>query len=345
MEYRRLGNTGLKLSVLSFGTWITFVNQLNEAEARELVAHAHGEGVNFFDTAEGYMDGEAEAMLGSALAKLALVRDSYCVSSKVFWCGDFPTQKGLSRKHVVEACHSALKRLQVDYLDIYYCHRPDPETPIFETVRAMHDLICQGKVLYWGTSEWHPWQIRKAISLARRHGLYGPVVEQPEYNLLCRHKVELKLKSLVSRHGLGMTTWSPLASGLLTGKYNQGVPPSSRLSIEGNEWLRQQKLSSEAEVHLNKVRALSEVANQLGCSMAQLSIAWCVNNPAVTSVILGASTLEQLKQNIAATALLPRFEPGVIDQINTITQATFLSNLKTRAEIFRADLGARRRQA
>ncbi|MCW4454152.1 aldo/keto reductase [Flavobacterium sp. MXW15] len=309
MHYRRLGSTGLQLSALSFGAWVTFGGQIGRDEARNLVAAAWDQGVNFFDNAEVYAHGRAEQVMGDVIADLRLPRDGYCVSSKVFFGAvesPRPTQRGLSRKHVTDACHAALKRLRVDYLDLFYCHRPDPDTPIAETVLAMDTLIRQGKVLYWGTSEWSAAQIREAMDIAEARNLHAPSMEQPQYNLLHRQRVEHEYAPLYARPGLGTTIWSPLASGLLTGKYNDGIDPGSRLGQESLGWLQESVLGDPAERRLEKVRRFTALARELGESPAQLAIAWCLRNPNVSSVILGASRVAQLEENLGALALLER---------------------------------------
>ena len=307
MHYRRLGATGLQLSALSFGAWINFGGQIGRDEARNLIAAAWDHGINFFDNAEGYARGRAEQVMGDVIADLRLPRDGVCVSSKVFFGAvdePRPTQHGLSRKHVTDACHAALKRLRVDYLDLYYCHRPDPDTPIAETVLAMDTLIRQGKVLYWGTSEWSAAQIQEAVDVARRHHLHLPTMEQPQYNLLHRERVEREYAPLYADPGLGTTIFSPLASGLLSGKYNSGFDPDSRLGQAQMGWLRELVLGDSAEARLEKVRAYSALAAELGQSPAQLAIAWCLRNPNVSSVILGASRVSQLEQNLGALEVL-----------------------------------------
>jgi voltage-dependent potassium channel beta subunit len=312
MHYRRLGNTGLQLSALSFGAWVTFGTQVGRAQARELLALAHDRGVNFFDNAETYNNGVAEALMGDVLADLRFSRDSYCVSSKVFFGAvdnPLPTQRGLSRKHVMEACHQALQRLRVDYLDLYFCHRPDPDAPIAETVAAMDTLIRQGKVLYWGTSEWPAEAIAEAHRVARENHFYAPVAEQPQYNLLHRERVEVQYAPLYEAYGMGTTIWSPLSSGLLTGKYNDGVPADSRINQPGYEWLRDSVLGNAGE-RIAKVRALQPIADELGASLAQLAIAWCLLNRRVSTVLLGASKLEQLEHNLAALDVLPKIDAG-----------------------------------
>jgi len=303
MEYRRLGSSGLKLSALSFGAWVTFGNRVGRKEARELIAYAYDRGVNFFDNAETYAAGEAERVMGDVLADLRLPRDAWCVSSKVYFGAvrePRPTQHGLSRKHVIEACHQALTRLRVSYLDLYFCHRADPETPIEETVAAMDLLIRQGKVLYWGTSEWPADAIRTAHRIARANHLHPPQMEQPQYNLFHRERVELEYASLYTELGLGATTWSPLASGLLTGKYNNGIPAGSRLDTPGYEWLRRNIVEGEGPARVAKVKRLAAIAQDLGVPLAQLALAWCLKNPRVTSVILGATKRAQLEENFGA---------------------------------------------
>lgn len=303
MHYRRLGSTGLKLSALSFGAWVTFGDQIGRDEARNLIATAWDNGINFFDNAEGYARGRAEQVMGDVIADLRLPRDGYCVSSKVFFGSvddPRPTQHGLSRKHVTDACHAALKRLRVDYLDLYYCHRPDADTPIAETVLAMDTLIRQGKVLYWGTSEWSAAQIQEAVDFARAQHLHLPSMEQPQYNLLHRQRVEQEYAPLYAGPGLGTTIFSPLASGLLTGKHNAGMEPGSRLGQQDMGWLRDLVLGDSAEQRLQQVRRYTELAAELGYSPAELAIAWCLRNPNVSSVILGASRVGQLEQNLRA---------------------------------------------
>ncbi|WP_426700714.1 potassium channel beta subunit family protein [Rhodanobacter sp. Col0626] len=323
MQYRRLGNSGLQLSALSFGAWVTFGKQVGRGEAREMLALAHDRGVNYFDNAETYNNGVAEQVMGDVLADLRFQRDSYCVSSKVFFGAydkPLPTQRGLSRKHVMEACHQALQRLRVDYLDLYFCHRPDPDTPVLETVAAMDTLIRQGKVLYWGTSEWPAEAIHEAHRVARENHLYAPVMEQPQYNLLHRERVEVEYAPLYDAYGMGTTIWSPLASGLLSGKYNKGVPADSRLAQPGYEWLRAEVLG-EGDEQFGKVRALQPVADELGTSLAQLAIAWCLLNPHVSTVMLGASRREQLEQNLDALDLLPQLDATVAQRIRRIVEA------------------------
>ena len=317
MEYRRLGKSGLKVSELSLGSWVTFSKQVDEAKALKLMTTAYDAGVNFFDNAEGYEAGASEALMGAALEKLGFSRDSYAVSSKVFWGGKKPTQKGLSRKHVTEAAHAALKRLRVDYLDLYFCHRPDIDTPIEETVWAMHNLITQGKVLYWGTSEWTAQQLTEAWAVARREHLTPPTMEQPQYNLFVREKVEADYLPIYEL-GLGTTIWSPLASGVLTGKYNDGIPEDSRMNLPGYEWLKKEWESDEGKAKLEKVKALAKLAKDIGLPIHHLALLWCLNNPHVSTVILGASKTSQLKDNLDALESKGKLTPDVIASIETI---------------------------
>lgn len=318
MEYRRLGRSGLKLSALSLGSWVTFKYQVDDRLAVELMKAAFDAGVSFFDNAEAYAEGDSERIMGRALKTLGWSRDTWCVSSKVFWGGKLPTQKGLSRKHVHDACHAALERLQVDYLDLFFCHRADDETPIEETVRAMNDLIAQGKVLYWGTSEWRADKIAEAHGVARALGLAGPTMEQPQYNMLERDRVEREYARLYDVFGLGTTIWSPLASGILTGKYTKGVPAGTRMALPDYQWLRKRMESADGQTQVTKASQLGAIAADLGCSLAQLAIAWCLVNPHVSTVILGASQVEQLKENLAALEVLPKLTPGVLERIETL---------------------------
>jgi len=318
MEYRRLGRSGLKLSALSLGSWVTFHFQLQTKDASKLMATAYDAGVNFFDNAEAYAHGESERIMGRALKELGWGRDTFCVSSKVYWGGDLPTQRGLSKKHIHDACHAALQRMQLDYLDLFFCHRPDLDTPIDETVFAMDDLIRQGKVMYWGTSEWTADQIVEADGFAQANGLHRPTMEQPQYNMLVRDKVEREYHRLYDTVGIGTTIWSPLASGVLTGKYRDGVPADSRLELPDYGWLKERMLSDEGKAQIRKAAELQPIADELETSMAQLAIAWCLLNPAVSTVILGASLLEQLTQNLQALEVLPRLTPEAVDRIETI---------------------------
>jgi voltage-dependent potassium channel beta subunit len=317
MEYRRLGKSGLKVSELSFGSWVTFGKQVGGGDAVSLMAYAYDQGINFFDNAEGYEQGNSEVVMGEALKQLGWSRDSYAVSSKVFWGGSKPTQKGLSRKHVTDAAHAALKRLQVDYLDLYFCHRPDIDTPIEETVWAMHNLITQGKVLYWGTSEWNAQQLTEAYAVARREHLTPPTMEQPQYNIFVRQKVEADYQPLYEL-GLGTTIWSPLASGILTGKYQDGIPDDSRLNLPGYEWLKNRLSTPEGQDQIRKVGELGTLSKEIGVPLAQLAILWCLKNPHVSTVILGASRLSQLEDNIAALQHRDKLTDDVMARIDAI---------------------------
>jgi len=317
MIYRRLGNSGLQVSALSFGSWLTFGAQIDDQTAELLMESAYAHGINFFDNAEIYAEGKSEVVMGRLLKKLKWDRTSFLVSSKVYF-GDNrrgPNQTGLSRKHVVEACHNALQRLQVDYLDLYYCHRPDKTTPIAETVWAMHQLIMQGKVLYWGTSEWSAQEITEAHLVAARHNLIGPAMEQPQYNMFHRQRVEVEYEKLYRDFGMGTTIWSPLASGVLTGKYNEAFTDTSRLNDEKMAWLRERSLTEEK---LGKARLLEILAKELGISMTIMSLAWCLKNPDVSTVILGASRVTHLEENIKAIEAEPLLTTEVMEKIETI---------------------------
>jgi len=310
----------LQLSELSFGAWITFAQQISDETAAELMTIAYDSGANFFDNAEAYAEGQAEIVMGNILKKKGWPRDTFVVSSKVFWGGDRPNQEGLSRKHVIEACHAALRRLQVDYLDLYFCHRADPNTPIEETVRAMSDLIAQGKVLYWGTSEWSAAAILRAHAIARELHLAPPTMEQPQYNMFEREKVEREFLPLYEKVGLGTTVWSPLASGLLTGKYNEGDPGDTRISMPMYSWLRQQFESGEVRRRLEKVKQLAKVAGDLGVTLPKLALAWCLKNPNVSTVITGASKPQQVRENMKAGEVVDQLDDGVMERIESILQ-------------------------
>ena len=321
MEYRRLGKSGLQVSALSFGSWVTFGKQIDETVARTCMHAAYDAGVNFFDNAETYANGASEEVMGRILTQAGWDRTTYLVSSKVYWGGDKPNQKGLSRKHVVEACHAALRRLQVDYLDLYFCHRPDEATSTEETVRAMHDLIQQGKVLYWGTSEWTAQQIQEAYGIARELHLTPPTMEQPQYHLLHRRRVEAEYERLYDRNsvGLGLTTWSPLGSGLLTGKYNDGIPAGSRLAENDDlAWLREKITGLNGQENIEKVRRLGAFAQELGMPQSRLALAWCLKNPHVSTVITGASRVEQLQENLLALDAVPLLTDEVMARIEEI---------------------------
>lgn len=317
MIYTNLGKTGIQISRLSLGSWLTFGKQIEDNSAEELMSIAYENGINFFDNAEIYARGMSEVVMGKSLKKLGWSRDSYLVSSKVFFGagGQAPTQKGLSRKHIVEGCNQALERLQLDYIDLFYCHRPDKSTPIEETVWTLHNLIQQGKILYWGTSEWSAQEIMEAHMFAKQNHLIGPVVEQPEYNLFTRQKVELEFSQIYKTVGLGTTTWSPLASGILTGKYNDSFPNETRLGMEGLDWLKDKNLTEE---RVMKSRKLQVLANEIGLTLPVLSLAWCLKNPDVSSVILGASKTSQLKENLTSLDAVALLNDEVMQSIETI---------------------------
>lgn len=320
MDYRRLGRSGLKVSELSLGSWVTYGNQLDVAGARECMAAAWDHGVNFFDNAEVYASGRSEEIMGEILAQLGWPRLKYVVSTKFFWgITDGPNEKNtLNRKYLMNAIDGSLKRLRLDYVDLVFCHRPDPNTPIEETVWAMHDMIERGKALYWGTSEWSAADIKDAWDLAERHHLRKPVMEQPEYNIFHRARVEKEYAPLYDEVGLGLTTWSPLASGLLTGKYRAGVPEGSRGTIPRMKFLVEEltdKAKNEA------VAKLGDIAKELGCNTAQLALAWCAKNPHVSTVITGASRVDQVRENMKAVDVLPKLTPEVMRRIDALTAA------------------------
>ena len=321
MEYRYMGKTGLQLSTLSFGSWVTFHKQIDDKIADELMGIAYDQGVNFFDNAEVYAAGESEKMMGRVLSKKNWDRTSIVLSSKAYfgWRGkaNKPNQTGLSRKHLIEACHEALQRLQTDYLDLYFCHRPDKKMPIAEVVQTMNTLIQQGKILYWGTSEWSGVEIMEAHRIAEAYRLIGPAMEQPQYNLFERNKVDAEYLEIYKNVGLGTTIWSPLAAGLLTGKYNDGIPEGSRFQIEGFEWLRDRWLMQEK---INKVQQLGAIAKALKVSTASLSIAWCIKNPNVTTAILGATSKAQLLDNLTALDTAALLTPEIMEQIEGIVE-------------------------
>lgn len=318
MEYRRLGRSGLKVSVLSFGSWVTFGDQLDVGLATECIGAAREAGVNFFDNAEAYAAGESERIMGRAIAQLGWPRHSYVISTKLFWGlhDDVNMSNTLNRKYLSQAIEGSLDRLGLDFVDLVFCHRSDPNTPLDETVWAMSDMVNAGQALYWGTSEWAADEIRAAWEIAERHHLHKPVMEQPQYNLLWRTKVEREYARLYEDIGLGLTTWSPLASGLLTGKYVDGVPEGSRAALAGYEWLRGMLTDDKRNA---KVRALKDIADDLGCTLAQLSIAWCAHNPHVSTVITGASRPEQVVENMAALEVLGRLDDKVLGRIDEAT--------------------------
>jgi len=314
-----MGKTGLKLSVLSYGSWVTFSKQVDDGASDRLMGLAYDNGINFFDNAEAYEGGNSEELMGRTLHNKNWDRTSYCISSKVFFGlygkDNKPNQMGLSRKHITEACHAALRRMQTEYLDLFYCHRPDPETPMEEIVWTMNILLQQGKILYWGTSEWSAEEIMEAHTVAKNLGLIPPAMEQPQYNLFERRKVEHDYIDLFKYVGMGTTIWSPLASGLLTGKYNNGIPEGSRMSLENYGWLKDRSIQEEK---LDKVRKLDKVAKDLNTSLATLSIAWCIHNPNVTTAILGATKEAQLVENLKALEVYPKLTPEIMGEIDKI---------------------------
>ena len=319
MEYRFLGKSGLKVSALSFGSWVTFGDQIDEQAAYNCMMEAYDAGVNFFDNAEAYAGGESENMMGYVIKKAGWKRSDLVLSTKIFWGGDGPNDSGLSYKHIVEGTDAALGRLQTDYVDLIFCHRPDKHTPVEETVWAMNQVIRQGKAFYWGTSEWSADLIREAYHIARRDNLRPPLMEQPQYNMFHRERVEVEYARLYDEIGLGTTIWSPLASGLLSGKYNDGIPEGSRLSLEKYDWLRKRLLETdEGKMRLEKVKKLTSVTDDLGISMAELALAWCLKNEQVSTVITGASKPEQVRQNMKAIDHVEKLTDDVMQEIEDI---------------------------
>ena len=321
MEYRFLGKSGLKVSALSFGSWVTFGDQIDEQAAYNCMMEAYDAGVNFFDNAEAYAGGESENMMGYVIKKAGWKRSDLVLSTKIFWGGDGPNDSGLSYKHIVEGTDAALGRLQTDYVDLIFCHRPDKHTPVEETVWAMNQVIRQGKAFYWGTSEWSADLIREAYHIARRDNLRPPLMEQPQYNMFHRERVEVEYARLYDEIGLGTTIWSPLASGLLSGKYNDGIPEGSRLSLEKYDWLRKRLLETdEGKMRLEKVKKLTSVTDDLGISMAELALVWCLKNEQVSTVITGASKPEQVRQNMKAIDHVEKLTDDVIQKIEGILE-------------------------
>ncbi|MFW6348060.1 MAG: potassium channel beta subunit family protein [Cyclonatronaceae bacterium] len=319
MEYRYLGRSGLKVSALSFGSWVTFGEQVDTTLAYEQMKTAYDAGVNFFDNAEAYEGGASEEIMGDVIKKAGWKRSDLVLSTKIFWGGDGPNDNGLSFKHIKEGTEAALRRLKVDYVDLNFCHRPDLHTPLEETVRAMDQMIREGKVLYWGTSEWSAEQIRIAYNIAINERLHPPLMEQPQYNMLHRDRVEREYDRLYKDIGLGTTIWSPLASGLLTGKYNDGVPKGSRLDLEKYAWLRKLLIETEeGKTKLEKVKQLAPLAESLGITMPQMALAWCLKNPRVSTVITGASSVRQVEQNMSAMDVVPKLDDEVMQKIETI---------------------------
>lgn len=318
MEYRHLGKSGLQVSALSLGAWVTYGGQVGEEVAYECMQAAIDAGVNFFDNAEAYAHGKAEIFMGNVIKRAGWKRSDLVISTKIFWGGRGPNDRGLSRKHVIEGTLASLERLQLDYVDLIFCHRADLYTPIEETVRAMNHLIDQGKALYWGTSEWTPEKIMEAYAIARREHLIPPTMEQPEYNMFSRKRIERHYVHLYDEIGLGTTIWSPLDSGILTGKYNQGIPKGSRLDLEGYDWLIEDYESEEGKKKIKKVSQLISIAEELGCTMAQLALAWCLKNPNVSTVITGASRPEQVRENMASLEVVPKLTDDVMEGIEGI---------------------------
>ena len=318
MEYRRLGSAGLQVSALSYGAWVTFGTQVDDDTAYELMKTAYDAGVNFFDNAEAYAGGQAEIVMGKVIKRAGWKRSDLVLSTKIFWGGSGPNDRGLSRKHIIEGVDAALKRLQTDYVDLVFAHRPDLHTPIEETVRAFNHVINQGKAFYWGTSEWSAAQIMEAYAVARREHLIPPQMEQPQYHMFHRERVEVEYAHLYEEIGLGTTIWSPLASGLLTGKYNQGMPEGTRATLEGYEWLRHRFTDDEAARRISKVGQLMDIADELGCTMAQLALAWTLKNPHVSTAITGASKPEQIVENMKAIDVVPQLTGDVMERIEQI---------------------------
>lgn len=317
MYYRRLGKSGIKLSALSLGAWVTYGGQVGQDVAEQCMVTAYEHGVNFFDNAEAYAEGNAEVVMGNVIKKLGWKREDLVVSTKIFWGGKGPNDTGLSHKHIIEGANNALRRLQMDYVDLIFCHRPDPNTPIEETVRAMDQIVRSGKAFYWGTSEWSAAQVMRADGIARQYGLTPPAMEQPQYNMFEREKFEKEYDILYGELGYGTTIWSPLASGLLSGKYNEGIPADSRANLPGYEWLRSNVITPE---RVEKVKKLVPVAKDLGCTMSQLALAWCLKNPNVSTVITGASRVEQVHENMKALEVVDKITSDVMERIEGILQ-------------------------
>ena len=315
MKYRHLGKAGIKLSALSLGAWVTYGGQVGQEITEKCMAAAYAAGVNFFDNAEAYADGNAEIVMGNVIKKLAWRREDLVISTKIFWGGKGPNDRGLSHKHILEGVNNALRRLQMDYVDLVFCHRPDPETPIEETVRAMDVVIKQGKAFYWGTSEWSAGEILKADGIARQYGLTPPSMEQPQYNMFHRNIFEIEYDPIFKQLGYGTTIWSPLASGVLSGKYANGIPADSRAALPGFGWLQERQITAE---RIEKVKQLSVIAGALGCTMPQLALAWCLKNPNVSTVITGASRPEQVVENMKAIDFEDKLTPEVMEKIELV---------------------------
>ena len=318
MQYRHLGRSGLNVSVISLGAWVTYGSQVGEDVALECMKTAFDGGVNFFDNAEAYASGRAESIMGNVIRRLGWRRGDLVISTKLFWGGKGPNDRGLSRKRIIEGTDDSLRRLQLDHVDLLFCHRPDPDTPVEETVRAMNHVLDQGKALYWGTSEWSAEAIREAAEVARREHLIGPAMEQPQYHMFHRDRVEKEYAPLCDELGLGLTIWSPLASGLLTGKYDDGMVPGTRLSHTGMDWLRDELMGESAKPRRDVVRRLKPIADRLGCTRAQLAIAWCLRNPRVSSAITGATRAGQVKENLGALRAAEKLDDGVMREIDDL---------------------------
>ena len=318
MEYRYLGRSGLQVSALSLGAWVTFGEQVGEDVAVECMSAAYEAGVNFFDNAESYGRGNAEVVMGNVIKKVGWKRSDLVLSTKLFWGGRNKNSTGLSRKHIIEGARASLARLQTDYVDLIFCHRPDIHTPVEETVRAMNFLIDQGLAFYWGTSEWSAAQIMEAVAIARQHHLIPPLMEQPEYNMFHRERVEGEYAPLYRTIGLGTTIWSPLASGLLTGKYNEGIPEDTRISLPAYAWLREELTNENAQKNIEKVKQLVPIADELGCSMAQMALAWCLKNPNVSTVITGASKPQQVVENMKSLEIAEKITPQIMEHIESV---------------------------
>ena len=329
MQYRSLGSSGLRVSALSYGAWVTFGTQIGEDAALEMMTAAYDAGVNFFDNAEAYAGGMAETIMGNVLKRAGWKRSDLVLSTKIYWGGQGPNDRGLSRKHIIEGTAAALKRLQTDYVDLVFCHRPDRTTPIEETVRAMNYLIDQGMAFYWGTSEWTAEEIREAHEVARREHLVGPTMEQPQYNMLHRERVEREYARLYDDVGLGLTVWSPLASGILTGKYDDGLQEGTRFSLDGYEWLKDRLESEQGQRERASVKQLKPIADDLGVSRAQLALAWALKNPHVSTVITGASRAEQVRENMKAVDVAEKITPDVMEAIDGV-----LGNKPAALELF-----------
>jgi voltage-dependent potassium channel beta subunit len=318
MEYRHLGHSGLNVSVIALGAWVTYGSQVGEEVAQECMTIAFDAGVNFFDNAEAYASGRAETVMGNVIRKLGWRRSDLVISTKLFWGGKGPNDRGLSRKRIIEGTDASLQRLQLEHVDLLFCHRPDPETPIEETVRAMNHVINQGKALYWGTSEWSAEDIREAAAIAEHEHLVGPLMEQPQYHMFHRDRVEREYAPLYDEIGLGLTIWSPLASGLLTGKYDNGLVPGTRASLPGMEWLKEELVGATAQPRIDVVKKLAPIAARLGCTRAQLALAWCIRNPRVSSAITGATHGRQVKENLGALDVLPKLTDSVMREIESL---------------------------